>query len=368
MRSAPFAALLAAAAATLSPPPPIHVAFASDLEVLPGLVVALASLANATASIGRVRVHVVSVPADAALVRDVVACALPTLAVEVHAFEAPLALPRRTRPGDERLLAPLNYARFFLGEVLGKVEGKVLYLDTDTIVHGDVAELVDAALAGGAPAVAAVPRGAGRKLRLAPSVTTDPAARAALSARGVGVNTTQRTRPQTFIDDFNAGVVVVDLAEWDARNLTAATLEWMALNLAHGLYTKGSNPPLVLAVAGDFERLDARWNCPAAPRALPLRDACVARPGIVHLTGRDKPWLGDGTLDARWAAQVPERLEACLLDAGLDSAAEAARRRAMRVRAAHRQRARFPVSDRNLYWAPWTAAGRASRRPRRRGA
>ena len=30
----------------------------------------------------------------------------------------------------------------------------------------------------------------------------------------------------------------------------------VALNLAHGLYTKGSNPPLVLAVAGDFERLD----------------------------------------------------------------------------------------------------------------
>ena len=108
MRLAPFAALLAAAAATLSPPPPIHVAFASDLEVLPGLVVALASLANATASIERVRVHVVSVPADAAIVRDVVACALPTLAVEVHAFEAPLALPRRTRPGDERLLAPLD--------------------------------------------------------------------------------------------------------------------------------------------------------------------------------------------------------------------------------------------------------------------
>ena len=118
------------------------------------------------------------------------------------------------------MLPRLNYARFFLGDVLENVRGKVLYLDTDTIVHGDVAELVDAALAGGAPAVAAVPRGDGRKLRLAPSVTTDPAARAALGARGVGVNTTQRRRPQTFIDDFNAGVVVVDLDEWDARNLT----------------------------------------------------------------------------------------------------------------------------------------------------
>ncbi|KAH8097813.1 polygalacturonate 4-alpha-galacturonosyltransferase [Aureococcus anophagefferens] len=238
------------------------------------------------------------------------------------------------------MLPRLNYARFFLGDVLKNAHGKVLYLDTDTIVHGDVAELVDAALAGGAPAVAAVPRGDGRKLRLAPSVTTDPAARAALSARGVGVNTTQRRRPRpSSTTSTRASSSSID--EWDARNLTATTLEWMALNLAHGLYT-GSNPPLVLAVAGDFERLDARWNCPAAPRALPLRDACVERPGIVHLTGRDKPWLGDGTLDARWAAQVPERLEACLLDAGLDSAAEAARRRAMRVRAAHRQRARFP--------------------------
>ncbi|KAH8068855.1 polygalacturonate 4-alpha-galacturonosyltransferase [Aureococcus anophagefferens] len=196
------------------------------------------------------------------------------------------------------MLPRLNYARFFLGDVLKNVHGKVLYLDTDTIVHGDVAELVDAALAGGAPAVAA------------------------------------RRRPQTFIDDFNAGVVVVDLAEWDARNLTATTLEWMALNLAHGLYTKGSNPPLVLAVAGDFERLDARWNCPA-PRALPLRDACV-----------------------------PERLEACLLDAGLDSAAEAAPPRDARpgrapaARAVPRTEPLLGALDR------W----RARRRPRRRGA
>ena len=61
------------------------------------------------------------------------------------------------------MLPRLNYARFFLGDVLTNVRGKVLYLDTDTIVHGDVAELVDEALADGAPAVAAVPRGAAQE-------------------------------------------------------------------------------------------------------------------------------------------------------------------------------------------------------------
>ena len=301
----------------------IPVVMASDVDCLPGLIVAISSIYNSTASPERVQVHVVSTLADAPIVRSIVACALPGLVsrVRVIPFEAPddLPLSRRRRAHaaqHRRLLVPLNYARFFISWILEDAWAKVVYLDVDVVVTGDVADLYDSALVGGgagSPAlpVAAVPRAAGQKLRLAQSVGTNAAARAALIRRGVAVNATDRKRPSTFLDDFNAGVVVIDLERWTALNLTDATLDWMALNAKHDIYTKGSNPPLVLALRDRFERVDQRWNCPARPRGTPLHEDC-ANPGILHLTGFRKPWLDAGDRDRRWLAAAPPRLGNCL--------------------------------------------------------
>ena len=49
------------------------------------------------------------------------------------------------------LESPLNFARFYMGELLGPGVCKVLYLDADVIVQGDAAELADLALPRGAP-------------------------------------------------------------------------------------------------------------------------------------------------------------------------------------------------------------------------
>ena len=48
------------------------------------------------------------------------------------------------------LESPLNFARFYMGELLGPGVCKVLYLDADVIVQGDAAELADLALPRGA--------------------------------------------------------------------------------------------------------------------------------------------------------------------------------------------------------------------------
>ena len=63
------------------------------------------------------------------------------------------------RHGKKGYLAhALNYARFYLRDILGPGIEKALWLDSDTVVVGDITSMVHNALTGGSNAVAAVAR------------------------------------------------------------------------------------------------------------------------------------------------------------------------------------------------------------------
>ncbi|KAJ8611483.1 hypothetical protein CTAYLR_005154 [Chrysophaeum taylorii] len=276
----------------------VDVVLAGDAAVLPGLAVAASSLLDATSAPERVRLHVVTTRNDLDVVNEVLTCVVGDL--DVRPFTPPhLKLGR----APARLTAELNYARLFLPDLLSV--RKVVYLDADVIVEGDVTELHDTALVARRQAVAAVARP--KPLRLAPSVKRNAAAKLKLAELGVNV-TRGHGRLSTTLQDFNAGVLVIDLKEWRSLNLTRSVLRWMRLNDGLDIYTKGSNPPLVLALKDDFERLDQRWNCPARPKSTPLNPRCY-NPAIVHLTGEAKPWDHH---DPRWAAKLTPKIEDCL--------------------------------------------------------
>ena len=121
-------------------------------------------------------------------------------------------------------------------------------------------------LAEAAPAVAAVPRErpvCGTFLNC-----SDARAMGALRDRGVDA---------AALNAFNAGVLVVDLARWKRLGMTEVVEGWLELNREIPIFALGTNPPLMLATNGRFERLEARWNCqvgsghPCA-RALRLED------------------------------------------------------------------------------------------------
>lgn len=285
--------------------PPVHVAISGDRAVLPGLAVAASSLLNATRFPERVQVHVITSRRDEPIVRALLKCVRAP--VNVVPFQTPsLEVAAITPP---RLTADMNYARLFLPELFGHFTDKVVYLDADVIVDGDVVELYESAVLRKPHALAAVPRGL-QRLRLAPSVARNPLARSQLVKGGVDVVKGPTRRLTTTLQDFNAGVLVIDLHQWRDLNLTKQVLQWMTLNHQYELYTRGSNPPLVLAVRDDFERLDGRWNCPARPSSVPLSPRCSYK-GIVHLTGASKPWQVDGTFDARWNAKVTPQIATC---------------------------------------------------------
>ena len=304
--------------------PPVHVAIAGDKAQLVGTVACARSVVRACASPGRLRIHVVTDPGSAAAAGRALACAADSAARhDVRSFDGAATLAGRrvrVRPiADEKKASlgssALNYARFYLAELLGVASGVVVYLDSDVLVLGDVAALADATFAApGAAPVAAVPRpwkpvcGAFLNCKDASSV-------AALERLG-GLSA-----PYGDLDAFNAGVLLVDLGAWAAAGLTARVEEWINANFdaKRPLYKLGSNPPLMLAVRRGFEALDARWNCQRGDRCWD------AGPAARHWAGPEKPWMLAVERDAvDWLPVVADLNRSCmgpelLLDAAFAS-------------------------------------------------
>jgi lipopolysaccharide biosynthesis glycosyltransferase len=136
-------------------------------------------------------------------------------------------------PNDEKrgnLASPMNYGRFYLHRMLGTVE-KVVMIDVDTVVAGDITILYDSALVHNDFALAAVARPVQDACK---HIHCDDPRLDQINAKE--------------LHDFNAGVLVFNLKRWAAQNLTETVEFWLKLNYETALYELGSNPPLILAI------------------------------------------------------------------------------------------------------------------------
>jgi lipopolysaccharide biosynthesis glycosyltransferase len=168
------------------------------------------------------------------------------------------------------------YLRLLAAEILPQHIEKVLYLDSDIVVVGDLGPLWGTPLAG--KVVAAAP-----DYPLLRSVTS-PERRALLGI------------PQDALY-VNSGVMLMDLAEWRRRNLTDTMFEYVArMGPALEFYDQDA---VNAVLHDDILLLDPRWNLQAriyraGRRAFP-RDYEATRearrnPAIIHYTGSEKPW------------------------------------------------------------------------------
>lgn len=179
--------------------------------------------------------------------------------------------------------APAAYLRFLLPKVAGDIDGLVLYLDSDLLVRGNLAELVGSVTQAPAPIHA----------------VRDYAHRTAASVFGEPACLTLGIDPQ--VPYFNAGLMVIDLPSWRSTDVVARAVS--ALRDHPELTRFGDQDGLNIAVSS-WQPLDDRWNVMvgiidryvdqtvrnpserrAAGRAL-LRDAAV-----LHFVGPKKPWV-----------------------------------------------------------------------------
>ena len=178
-------------------------------------------------------------------------------------------------PAD--LLLPLNplshytidtYTRLWVDKFFPANADRVLYLDADIVVVGSIAPLWATDLGGALMGAVDIPG----------------------SDRGV-------TRLGMSAEDgyFNAGVLIIDLAQWRANRAEEIVIDYIRENPDRVLYDQDA---LNACFYGCTKRLDYKWNVIRPfyrePLVLPLGRAEIKsirrEARIIHFNGGSKPW------------------------------------------------------------------------------
>jgi lipopolysaccharide biosynthesis glycosyltransferase len=169
------------------------------------------------------------------------------------------------------------YLRLLLGELLPQTLDRVLYLDSDILVLGDITPLWNERLDG--HVVAAVQQ---------PTLHTMQAAHGLALCTELGLHDKQPM--------LNSGVMLIDLAKWRAQDLGSKAIALAQRYKNRFIYH--DQDPLNVVLAGKWKALPPKWNAQTqlaymSPRAVytpeTFREA-LKNPVIVHYTCAVKPW------------------------------------------------------------------------------
>ena len=255
-------------------PPSVVIAAATDRRyALPLAVMLRSALVNLNPEV-RIEAHIVDDGLSVAD-RDKVEASLPAN-VLLHWVVRPRAefdgLPKWGR------MSLTTYHKLTLEEWLPSRVKKVIWLDADLLVLGDLARLWEANL--------------GSHLALAAQDILVPyvSSRFGIAAyRELGL-----TRQARY---FNAGVMLIDVARWRRDEVAAHAFDY--LRRYHDRVFFWDQEALNAVLAGQWEVLDPRWNwnplidrLSARKRAL---DKTMCDPWIIHFIGNLKPWTYFGS-------------------------------------------------------------------------
>lgn len=192
-------------------------------------------------------------------------------------------------PIQHYLSVETDYRLFLATDMFAEYE-RMIYLDCDTLVQGNIAELFDTDLEG--KVLGAVPEYSFRykEYQQNPMFVENEY----YSIRGY---CTKLIGLQTLEDYFNAGVLLFDLTLF--RRLT--TIEDMMNDLTQKHFLMNDQDVLNHLIKGDFKRLDVEWNYlniyeffrEGNNKELKEKFGDVYRdePKLIHYVGHKKPWM-----------------------------------------------------------------------------
>ncbi|MGD2146114.1 MAG: glycosyltransferase family 8 protein, partial [Anaerolineae bacterium] len=206
---------------------------------------------------------------------------LEGLPVHLHWRTPDLGNARGRLPGVHKDGDVTVYFRLLIGEQLPKSVERVIFVDVDILVEGNLVELWNLPFDGAI--LQAVPDAYASTLHL-------PRLRRLARFKGVPCDDVTRY--------FNAGVLVVDLRAWRAKKVQQRALDLLAEH-KEDLWWRDQDA-LNCILAGRWRPLPPAWNLHELPHCLflweggaasaaELRQAFQA-PKIVHFIGHWKPW------------------------------------------------------------------------------
>ena len=161
-----------------------------------------------------------------------------------------------------------TYNRLFIPEVLPATIKKVIYLDCDLLIEGDISEL----------------------WQQDPGDAYLMAVQGQSKKRYIATSAISRSHELKYeVDDpyFNAGILVMNLDQFRQRQLAIKALDFIRENIS--IINNADQDGLNAVSIKHWIQLDPKWNQYAKPaRGAPFK----RRPGgILHFTAREKPWL-----------------------------------------------------------------------------
>lgn len=253
----------------------IHVVFAADANYAAPLAVAMVSAAVNCDPQRNLVFHVLQSGITGAL-RDRVENSLAMAQrpnAGINWLEAPVKKIENF-PVAHRYTTALTFARLLLPEIMPPEITRLIYLDCDLVVNGDLAELWDVDI--GDKALGAV--------RDLSGVVSDPDC--VVNYRELGI---PGDAPY-----FNAGVLIMNLAKWRDAGIDAQVLAH--LSDYQDIIRMADQEALNAVLWNDWQELDYSWNW-----QIPHRDYRTGRlrlawtpketsKNIIHFTTGEKPW------------------------------------------------------------------------------
>jgi lipopolysaccharide biosynthesis glycosyltransferase len=168
-------------------------------------------------------------------------------------------------------VSSMTYARLLIPHLFPDCVSRLLYLDTDMLVQGDLAELWRVDL-GGMPVGAVLDHHVDADLRVQ--------------------RRTQSDDLPTVRNYFNAGVLLFDLAACRRSPLFENALAYLR---AHPESTYADQDALNVAFDGRWQEIDTTWNFQNHHVTRIARLPASRRPAIVHFITSSKPWKVSST-------------------------------------------------------------------------
>jgi len=189
----------------------------------------------------------------------------------------------------QRHAQPMNWLRFYYPFYLSCIQTRILHLDTDLVLEGDVAELYNWPINDGHVIAA---------MRECDFCSFCPAYHY-LWWLDTFVDTFYPTTINILQCTFNAGVYVLDVGRWKKHEVSKELEYWTMMNAEYSfIHGKlATQPPFWLAMHDKYTVLDSLWNLAHLEWCMRFNQEDYVREHgkLFHWPGAIKPWNDNST-------------------------------------------------------------------------
>ncbi|KAM4676894.1 glycosyltransferase 8 domain-containing protein 2 [Discoglossus pictus] len=207
----------------------------------------------------------------------------------------PSVLKGKLRPDAAfpELLQPLNFVRFYL-PLLTPEHEKVIYLDDDVIVLGDIQELYNTKISRGHVAAFSEDCDLPSMQEMVNKMGIQNTYMGFLDYRKKPI---QKLSISPSTCSFNPGVFVANMTEWRLQHITKSLEKWMKKNVEENLYSSTigggvATPPMLIVFHKKYSPITPYWHIRHlgwSPEDQ-LSQNVLHDAKLLHWNGRYKPW------------------------------------------------------------------------------